>query len=72
MSDESKVRNDMDMNTTNVTLKQATYGHSGPGWYAWCSEYPDEGAVFFPRGRPTMEELSTEFGGPVEVVDHER
>lgn len=24
-------------------------GHHGPGWYAWCAEYPDEGSFFFDR-----------------------
>lgn len=23
-----------------------TNGHSGPGWYTWCVEYPDEGSEF--------------------------
>jgi hypothetical protein len=33
----------------------AAQGHSGPGWYVHCSEYPDEGSTFLgacPYGRP--------------------
>lgn len=22
-----------------------TDGHSGPGWYAWFTEYPEEGSI---------------------------
>jgi hypothetical protein len=25
-------------------------GHSGPGWYAYYTEYPDEGSVFLGTG----------------------
>lgn len=31
-------------------------GHSGPGWYVWAVEYPEEGAVFYTE-RPTAEQL---------------
>ena len=26
-------------------------GHSGPGWYVWCGEYPEEGSEFLGRKR---------------------
>lgn len=27
-----------------ATAISSTWGHSGPGWYWWFTEYPDEGA----------------------------
>lgn len=32
----------------NLVVK-AAHGHSGPGWYAHCDEYPEEGALFVGR-----------------------
>lgn len=28
-----------------IAVDYAEDGHSGPGWYAWFSEYPEEGSV---------------------------
>lgn len=39
-----------------VTLVESN-GHSGPGFYAWLTEYPDEGSAFF-QTKPTSEELA--------------
>jgi hypothetical protein len=30
----------------DVVVEWGEDGHSGPGWYMWCEEYPDEGATF--------------------------
>jgi hypothetical protein len=32
-------------------------GHSGPGWYVWCGEYPDDGSGF-------ITVRSCRYGGP--------
>jgi hypothetical protein len=41
---------------SHVTLVESD-GHSGPGFYAWLTEYPDEGSAFF-QTKPTTEELA--------------
>lgn len=30
----------------DVIVEWGDEGHSGPGWYMYCEEYPDEGATF--------------------------
>ncbi len=42
-------------NNPFVTLVESD-GHSGFGFYAWLTEYPDEGSVFF-QTKPTAEDL---------------
>jgi hypothetical protein len=29
----------------SLTVKWCNDGHEGPGWYAWETEYPEEGSV---------------------------
>ena len=41
---------------SHVTLVESD-GHSGHGFYAWLTEYPDEGSAFF-QTKPTAEELA--------------
>ena len=39
-----------------VTIVESN-GHSGPGFYVWLTEYPDEGSAFF-QVEPTAEEIA--------------
>ena len=32
---------------TPVTVKHSKTGAMGPGWYAWETEYPEEGFFYF-------------------------
>ena len=48
----------------DLTLAPSREGHSGEGWYAWFTEYPDEGSVFIGRMRWTE---AFKVGDPVEV-----
>ena len=32
-----------------ITVRAGKIGHSGPGLYAWFTEYPDEGSFFLPE-----------------------
>ena len=31
---------------TDMTVEFIANGHSGPGFYAWCTEYPEDGSDF--------------------------
>lgn len=31
---------------TDMTVEFIRNGHSGPGFYCWCTEYPEDGATF--------------------------
>ncbi len=35
--------------TDDVSLEHGE-GHSGVGWYAWATEYPEDGSVFVEDG----------------------
>lgn len=34
---------------TEIMIEETT-GHSGPGLYAWYTDYPDEGSIFIGDG----------------------
>lgn len=36
----------------NAVVGHASQGHSGPGWYVWDAECPEDGACFLARRRP--------------------
>lgn len=31
---------------TDMTVEFIENGHSGPGFYCWCTEYPEDGSTF--------------------------
>lgn len=42
-----KARSDFDAEPdTEIVVDLADEGHSGPGWYAWLAEYPEDGSIF--------------------------
>jgi hypothetical protein len=58
----------MDDDSEHIRVVWSDYGTDGPGWYAYDSEYPDEGSVFLepptklgnrePQSRHTMDSSS--------------
>lgn len=31
---------------TDMTVEYMDVGHSGPGFYGWCTEYPEDGSSY--------------------------
>ena len=41
----------------SISIDRSEDGHSGPGWYAWSDEYPEEGSIFLgPEAPPESAE----------------
>lgn len=38
-----------------VSVEFHEEGHSGPGWYAWNTEYPEEGSTLLDEPSPAKE-----------------
>ena len=41
-----------------VIVSYGETGHSGPGWYSYYAEYPEEGSEFWGSERPTFQQLA--------------
>jgi hypothetical protein len=63
MSDDP---NAADHEAVEVTVKHLADGADGPGWYAWESEYPEEGYFWVSQTRSTAADLKTVHPGYVE------
>lgn len=46
MSEEQAIEKAREELLTDDVTVRLTDGHSGPGWYAWDDEYPEEGSIF--------------------------
>lgn len=42
-----------------VSITYDQDGDDGPGWYAWETEYPEEGFFWFGVEKPTMETMKS-------------
>lgn len=47
--------------TLRFIVKFSQEGHSGPGYYVWLEEYPEEGSAHF-DSMPTAADLQHVFG----------
>lgn len=59
-----------------VTVMFSDEGLEGAGWYAWETEYPDEGYVLFSDVRPSVDDVKAidpsyvpSFYGPTATYD---
>lgn len=42
----------------DIVVEWSDEGHSGPGWYAYCGEYPEEGATLLSPNREPFPALA--------------
>jgi len=42
----------------DAVIEWGDEGHSGPGWYIYCNEYPEEGATFISPNEEPFPELA--------------
>lgn len=53
---------------TDMTVAFIENGHSGPGFYSWCTEYPEDGAEFLGQAS----EFSTLPTAPTPTIEEGR